>query len=514
MLFEQPQSNYSFRRWLRKEGENRLLLKWCGIAIVMQFVIFKFLYPYPNFMPPDSYSYLRAAFYNQTINVWPIGYSFFLRLVSCFSASDMVLVWLQYLLLEASLLYFLFSIRYLMGPEKWLFRVLLAVTILNPLVPHISNFVGSDTLFTALSLVWFTQLCWMLYRPRRRLMFWHAGVLLLVFMTRYNAMYYPVVSVFVIFASRIKWKEKWIGVGAIILLLGWFVAKTEYAFHKESGNYQFSAFGGWQLASNALFAYAHAQPDSPSDVPPQFRELHLLVNHHLDSLSRIMPALRPDNDIGIYYLWDFKSPLRVYMKGKSGGDSSQATFLKRWSSLAPLYAGYGQFLIRRHPGLFIRYYLWPNLVKFCTPPTGFMGYYNIGENYVDPMTVVWFKWRDNRVQPRFKSMKINLAKAFITVSAAISFLFVVDFIGFGFSGGFKRCSVISKRILYLAMAVWLCNMVFGVLAAPIELRFLLFPMTVSLVILGLLLAFLVRESRTAPAKQEPGQRVVAGAEAG
>src|SRR5690349_3561563 len=136
MLFKQSIPTQPFVQWLKHDKENKRLI-WLSLSIMIaSFGWLKFVYPYPNFMPPDSYSYLEAAYKNDFINQWPIGYSKFLRLVSVLNRSHLLLVVLQYLLLMASVLYLLFTIRYLLTPTKWLFRSILTLSIINPLLPH------------------------------------------------------------------------------------------------------------------------------------------------------------------------------------------------------------------------------------------------------------------------------------------------------------------------------------------------------------------------------------------
>src|ERR1044072_6133444 len=99
MLFKQTITTQPFKKWFVQDKENKRLI-WFSIAImIISFGWLKYDYPYPNFMPPDSYSYLDAAYKNDLINQWPIGYSKFLRLVSVFSRSHLVLVIVQSLLL-------------------------------------------------------------------------------------------------------------------------------------------------------------------------------------------------------------------------------------------------------------------------------------------------------------------------------------------------------------------------------------------------------------------------------
>ncbi|MDR3714162.1 MAG: hypothetical protein P4L51_15190 [Puia sp.] len=495
MLFQAPTTSQSFNEWLRTNSENRLLLRLSAAIIIGQFLLFKFFYPFPNFMPPDSYSYLEAAFLNQMINIWAIGYSKFLRFFSSLTNSDLALVWFQYILLEASLLYFLFSARFLLSLGKWLFRVLVALSIMNPMVSQISNFIGSDTLFTALSIIWFTQLMWILFRPNCRLLFWHAIVLFIAFTVRYNSLYYPIISIIVIVLSNLKTGLKWLSVGMITLLLGCFIVTTELAYRQETGYLQYSAFGGWQMAANALYGYAHTKPDSPENVPVKFRELHSIVNKQIESISHIPDFLRPDHNVSVYYLWDFNSPLRLYMNEKWKKDST-GTYFKHWASMAPLYAEYGRYLILHHPIPFTKYFLWPNLIKYYSPPLGFMGSYNLKNEQVDPIAAKWFGWNSNKISTRFKGKDIDVIKPFPIIIAVSNLIFALSFIGFIMLGGMKRSGHYIKRLLWWIFLIWLSNMLFSVFSAPIELRYQLFPILVTLFFLIILLSFIIEKSRT------------------
>src|SRR5687767_11301464 len=82
-----------------EDNENKRLLLIAVIVMIVSFTWLKIVYPFPNFMPPDSESYLEAADKNQFINVWAIGYSKFLRFVSSFTNSHFILVIMQYLML-------------------------------------------------------------------------------------------------------------------------------------------------------------------------------------------------------------------------------------------------------------------------------------------------------------------------------------------------------------------------------------------------------------------------------
>lgn len=499
MLFQQQISSLPFTPWLWQDKENRRLLFWVTVSIAVQFAVFKFLYPFPNFMPPDSNSYMEAAWNNQIINMWAIGYSKFLRFISSFTNSHFALVLLQYILLQVSILYLLFTIRYLLSPAKWVFLVLLFAVTINPLVFHISNFVSTDALFTALSVTWFTQLLWILYGASKRLLVIHAFILLFAFMVRYNALYYPFISMIIIAFTDLPLKAKVGSAGLIIGLLALFIGRTEYAYYKLTGKAQYSAFGGWQMASNALYGYAHTKQLPVNNVPKRFQPLHAVVNRHMDSISRL--PYRPDLDVAIYYLWDFKSPLRVYMSKQWRKDTA-SDFFKKWASLAPLYSDYGKYLIRKHPVEFLKYYAWPNTVKYYAPPTKFMGIYNMGQDSVEQIAASWFGWKNKSLPTHFKGKKINITEGFTIVSGIINFVLVISLLSFVFLSGFAKSSFLTRRILWLTVLVWFCNMIFSVFAAPIELRYQLFPIFITFCFMLLLVSYVIQECMTKPSPTE------------
>jgi hypothetical protein len=510
MLFKQTIPPVAFKIWIWKDTENRLLLKFSALAVIISFGLMKFLYPFPNLMPPDSNSYLKAALSNQFINLWPIGYSKFLRLISCFTNFHFVLVLLQYILLQASVLYFLFSIRYFINPGKWSFRILLAITILNPLLIQIANFVSSDALFTILSIVWFTQLLWIIYEPTKGILLWHAIIILLAFMVRFTALYYPFISVVVIVVSPASRMIKFTGISLILLLLGVFFGATAYHYKTKTNTVQYSAMGGWQIGSNALYGYAYAKPIPVKDVPAQFKALHEIVNKHMDSLNRIPLSKRPDQEVAVYYFWDFKSPLRVYMS-RLYPETSDEEFFYKWAKFGPLYASYGRFLISKYPVEYLKHYLWPNFLKYYAPPVKFMGYYNMEIETVDPIVVNWFGWKNNKLPTYFKNRKIQITMPFPMIFAAVNIIFILGFISFMMLGGFKNCSKFCKQIFWCTISVWFINMAFSVLAAPIELRYQIFPMVFTLGFVWFLMDYTIKQTKTETDKKFISQSTMANA---
>src|SRR5258708_25735629 len=96
----------------------------------------------------------------------------------------------------------------------------------------------------------------------------------------------------------------------ICILIGAFVTHKVSKYQESTGIRQFSAFGGSQIASNALFMYAHARPEPSDRGPASFKWLHSLVNQHIDSLQKA--AHRPDTALSGYYLLVHRTPLFRY----------------------------------------------------------------------------------------------------------------------------------------------------------------------------------------------------------
>jgi hypothetical protein len=468
-----------FKKWIWEDRENKRLLIIGVAAALGAFAILKFLYPYPNFMPPDSNGYIDAAFGNEYINIWPIGYSKFLRLFSSITNSDVALVWFQFLFLQASILYFVFTVRYFLQINKWTFRIVVLFSVLNPLISHLANFVSSDSIFTALSLIWLTQIIWILKKPTSGLFIVHSLITLFAFMFRYSALYYPLISLSVFSISRTNIRLKLIGMCSLLCFLTWFIANTIDQYKKESGKAQFSAFNGWELSANALYGYAHSAQIPQRDIPDQFKGIHLLVNKHMDSISKLPAYQHPDNDVGVYYFWNFSSPLVRYLSLQMKADTSKPYFI-HWARLGLLYSAYGSFLIRKRPIAYIRYFVLPNLLKYYAPPVGFMGYYNVRSPVVKPDIARWFSWTSNKVNTRTDNKDIRIVAPFTILLSVMNIVYVLSLISFIISGGMKVLLPSNKQIIWAISSLWVFNMIFSVIAAPIEMRYQIFPLLFTL----------------------------------
>ncbi|MFC6100863.1 NAD(P)/FAD-dependent oxidoreductase [Olivibacter domesticus] len=463
------------------------------LGIILQFVIFKFLYPFASFINGDSYVYLETAYHNFDINTYPIGYSKFLRLFSVFTKSDTLLVGFQYFLLQASSLAFVFSLFYFFKPARLTKILLFSVTLFNPVLLYLANYVSSDSFFLSLSLIWFTQLIWILYRPSAKLIVLNAVVLFLAFTVRYNALYYPVIGALVILLSRQRLMLKLAGFGLGIIMISAFVQFTSNKYLEVSGKKQFSPFTGWQMANNAMYAYRYVDSVNVKPVPKRFRQLDEMVRTYFDTTRDTRKHPQELMVASTVYMWDAISPLQKYKAIRFKKDSL-AGEVKKWSTVAPLYAKYGAYIIQEYPGVFVKYYIIPNALKYYAPPVEFLEKYNTGVDSVHQIAQVFFGYKTNKIKSHFKDSKVSILNYYPILAGAVNVIFLFGFISFVILKGYQHRPALWKVIL-LTMALWFVNFGFSVFASPIALRFQLFPIICLLSINFLIIDHMIKEAK-------------------
>lgn len=470
----------SFVWFVFKTPLHRRLL-WASLFfLIAQFVVFKFMYPYPNFMP-DSYSYIGAAMSNQDISTWPIGYSKFLRVFSSFVHSDTVLVLFQYLFLEASVIFLIFTLLFFFKDTSNVIYFMFLFAVLNPVLIFMSNYVSADTIFTAFSLLWINTLFWMLFRPQWMHIWIHAILLFILFSIRHNAMYYPIISILAFLMSRYSLRLKLLGVGFSFFLVGLFIWHTSNQYKELTGRRAFSAFGGWQLAANALFMYSHLPAEK--NVPSRFKNLEGIVRNEFDSLNKLKS--RPDSILGIYYLW--YGPLPKYLEIVAKKDSMNSNFV-RYAQLGSLYQDYGIYLIKRHPFDFVRHYILPNMYNSYAPPNEFLGMYNMKTDSVEQVAQSWFGYKSGKV--RSYSKEVRLFKYLPTAVGMLNVAFLLSIIGTFIFLKVKR-NILIFRVTELVFVLWICNYFFSVFASPGVMRYQIFVIILICMFVSLLVSLLI-----------------------
>lgn len=449
-------------------------------AMVLFWILFKCCYPYPDFFT-DSYTYIQAAADHDAISYRPIGYSLFLRLVHGLSRSDTVLVTIQFLLVQSSCwVMFLFLCRRC-APGPRMQGVIAAFLVLDPLVYYISNFVSSDALFIALSLCWLTSLMWSTIAPSWRGLVIQWILLVLIFNTRYVALFYPVAAAICYCWLRRDWRFRLAAMAGSVAIVVAGVVVTRELTQAETGAPTFSAFGGWQIANNALHIYPWLPVDS-AGLPPATLPLAGYVDRYFSREGPILSKDPPGSTTA--FIWEGTSPLHEYLdafrrphsKLRRGQDSAQLSYFTAWNRVAPVFSQYGYFLLRRHPLAFSRYYLLPSAQSFFFSPLDVLNNYLDGKKEIDPVARDWFGYRGGRPRVYSATLQGRICAPFPWLSLVMTVAF-----------GMVACAFLLKRRLrdrypafvsclrvvgiYLGM-----NICFNVFAAPSVYRYQILPL--------------------------------------
>ena len=462
--------------------QNRSYVLGAGIASMMLLTVFKLVYPYPN-MVLDSYYYILAAISHTDVNAWAIGYSWFLGGVGVFSHSPMLLVIFQYLFLEGSLLAFFLTIQQFLPLSSISKRILFVFFFCNPLLLYCANFVMADALFISLSVLWISLLLWMVFRPRPYLLVVHAVLILLVFTVRYNALYYPVVATVALIMSKYRLSQKLVGIGLQFLLIGAFIGYTSIRVGEMSGQPQFSPFGNWKTANDALYMYGHIYQHDHDSVPEKFAVLHNSVRQYFGSGAKVDDLLDYKSQFyGSLYMFFNTSPLVRYKNLLYGQDTQFVNFVKM-AHVGPLYGAYGAWLIRNHPMAFAEYFVRPNLVRYIFPPMeafGSLPPFFLRPDYLGDAARKWFGVKT--LTPGWPAIRIRgfVLAPYQTLAAFIHILFLMNLLGFMFMRGFSTITKPERYTVILLTVLWFCDLGFSLTAAATVMRYEIFPLIIEL----------------------------------
>ncbi|HVV02759.1 MAG TPA: hypothetical protein VHC96_00990 [Puia sp.] len=365
-----------------------------AIATLVLFFIFKQLYPFASFFQ-DSYTYLDVAANRDAISYRPVGYSWFLILVHFISSSDTLLVFIQYFILQLAGWYIYLSVELLYSPRRVVGGILFIFLLFNPLSLYLANAVSSDALFTGLSLVWLTELLWLMHSPSRGRLVRQVVLLVIIFYIRYNALCYPVIAVAAFLFTRKGIGFKIVGIASSVLTLVLGAMIVGQLTKEETGVRVFSAFSGWQMANNALYVYPYIRMERDRLPSPECRELDSLVAAYFDASG---PSRRGHQPVDTWYMWNPGSPLKGYMFLRQRRD--HIAYFTAWNRVGPVFSQYGFYLLRHHPLVFSREYVWPSARLFFYPPMEVFGQYNEGAGVVDPLAMEWFHLKSTRVWAR------------------------------------------------------------------------------------------------------------------
>ncbi|HEV3325633.1 MAG TPA: hypothetical protein VG052_08500, partial [Puia sp.] len=310
------------------------------------------------------------------------------------------------------------------------------------------------------------------------------------FTFRYNALYYPIVASVAILLSRFQIGYK---IGAILLqfvLVGAFMLFTSSMIQGMTGINQFSPVGGWHIANNALYMYEHTYREDKDPVPAKFREVDSVVRHYFDYSYRDQNLLNYGiGGGGDFYENNDSSPLRKYMYWKYRVNDFFQSF-SAWGAMGSICSGYGNYLIKKHPLDYSRYYMWPNTIRYFSPPTEIFTMqspYYLRHDDLGKMAAQQFGLKTLTVAGQLIKFRSSLFSYYPVVFALVNLFFILSFIGFCFFSGIKRTNIANLYMIFLFVLLWFCNFCFSVASASIFLRYQIFILIVQFAI-GLLLA--------------------------
>jgi hypothetical protein len=474
-----PAEQYSFKDFLFKNRRNRITLILAAVAIVIQFSIFKYLYPFASYIHGDSFSYIDAAYNNSNINYYLIGYSKFLRLFSVFARPDYLLVAFQYLLIQTSILFLIFTVYYFYQPGKVIKHILLWFMVFNPLFLHLGNLISSDGFFLAVSLIWFGNLLWVIHKPTNKIIWVHAILLFIAFTVRYNAIIYPFIAAIAFWLSDLSLRKKIAGIGLGLLLCGLFVGFTIYQYKKLTGLWQYSPFSGWQFANNAMYAYRYVDSTKRKPVPKQFQVLDNMVRSFFDSTRDVKKFPSEAAMASTFYMWSPRMPLmRYHFNLFNRRKDTSSTELRKWASMGPYYKSYGLFIMKQYPWHFFRYYIYPNANKYYAPPVEFLGNYNSGSERVNDQAKKWFDYKSEKIKTRMAHSKVWILDFYPFLTGTINIIMLFGLLYYIILKGWQINSVFNK-ILIIAAVLWIVNAFFTIFASSAALRFQSFPIVLT-----------------------------------
>jgi hypothetical protein len=469
----------SFRDFVFRE--HRVFTCCTAGILILHFILLKVFYPH-TIVIGDGHHYIRVAMNNMEISGWPIGYPKLLEWIHALIKDDWIVGCLQYMLLEGAVLWFYFTVRYLLCPGKWVSLIILGCLILNPYILFISNYVLSDGPFAALTVLWFTLTLWFIYRPKSVYVYLLITLIFLAYTLRYYAMCYPLITVPLILFSRVRWRVKLSGIALGCLLFLGFKWYTENLFERSIGQREFSPLSGWRLASNALIMYRHIPRREADVAPPELEPLHRLVLHDLAVMAPLDSL--PDVALQNYFTFQPGSPLCRYC-GVYFNDYVTTEEIKRWTSVGRLYRDYGLFLIKKHPWAYARYFIGQGIDWFILSRVDMTNVFPEGGVEILDETKKWFGYKSDWLP--CSSGKLYSITYFPTVVAIFNLLLILSIAGYFFCGCHKTAGVLVNRAVILVAVNWMINFLFIIFSSPALLRYSLSTMIVNIVFVPVLL---------------------------
>jgi hypothetical protein len=249
-----------------------------------------------------------------------------------------------------------------------------------------------------------------------------------------------------------------------------------------TGVSQFSPFGGWQLANNALYMYGHIYQGQSEELKGELGMVDVAVRRFFDSTHRVESmldynALGP----GFYYSSVDNTPLFLYMHRKYGPDTVFQDF-RKWGPTGELYSQYGMALIKAHSLAFAKYFVGPNAVRYFYPPTEIFerlspfflrddGFGKMAQKTLGVKTLV--------VSVDLIRIRNRIVSVYPAIFMLLNIFFILAVLGTFLVGIPQVLERPLAQITWIVAILWLCNFLFSIVASCIVLRYQVLIMIVA-----------------------------------
>jgi hypothetical protein len=332
--------------------------------------------------------------------------------------------------------------------------------------------------------MWFAKKAdWRLFIPIIAVLYFCLAV-------RYTAMFYPFLIFVAIVLCRIKLWTKLVYAGSVIAVVMGFVQAQKNTVWEATGVSVFSGFSGWQIANNALYIYKKINV-SNADLPTaEIKKIDSVVKCSIDSVKTY-------GEVGDAYLWDKRSPLKLYTYYRSTVNKEK--YFLTWHKVSEDFNEYGWYIIKHNPLPFVRYYLYPNFKRFFYPEAAPLDHYDFNHvKQLPPEIGRWFNWKNAELSCRYPKVQNRIISVYPALSVLLNIFNVIAILFFLLKAIPVRKSLPHAvwTLFFTWAAYYFGFMAFSVFASDIYLRFLDTVFAISFVFSGILLKEAVTIQRT------------------
>ncbi len=508
-----PDLPMSFFKFIIKDKSCSRFLLISAVITIIYFILIRVLFLADSTWW-DSAPYIEAASLGLEVHERPTGYSDLIRFFHAIAHSDGLLIFAQYFTNVIANLFLFFTLLYFFSLKK-VYRVILFILLMcNPLYAIYSNFIMSDAFFCSLTVMWFTVLLWIMYRPRWVYFFMQLFLLYWLFRLRYNALTYPfMVAIAYLLSKQPIWK-KITSITITFLLIIEIIIYTTHKTEATTGISTFSALGGWQLANNSIFVLKHENFDSTTFTSETSNEICAFIKRYYNS-KKIMDSINKneeDTDANGAFIWNHNSPLQIYerhyftrfyIKPHYGNAGNRYIIFKRfissWSAtgpvltpikiepyyhltsfttMGPLFKEFGMEVIKKYPIGYLRYFVWPNIKLYFHPfMEAYIDYNHYSTN--KDILITYYNFNSNDFRQTHRGWITMFMYPWSWIFTLITILFLL-FVGvYYLTQGYKNDAWFNKCLIFY-LFFYASNFFFSIIVSSIDFRYQIFIVTLSI----------------------------------